>query len=253
MSTERAPTDIAWMPSPNHEDRLIGPCDMIILHYTGMDTADGACRWLCNPESKVSAHYLVDEAGHVTQMVTEGKRAWHAGVSCWGGETDINSRSIGIEIHNLGPDSPSPEFPEAQIAGVIRLLREILSRHEVPPANILAHSDVAPGRKIDPGPYFPWGHLAAEGIGLWADPPTPEGDAGLGPGDTGAAVAELQRSLSAFGYCLDETGAFDEATETVVRAFQLHFRPVLVDGRADASTLAALGAILKLATPNAIT
>ncbi|VAW11754.1 FIG001385: N-acetylmuramoyl-L-alanine amidase [hydrothermal vent metagenome] len=232
--------------SPNHGPRLAGPIDILLLHYTGMDTAAGACRWLCDPRSQVSAHYLVDEAGAATQMVAEDRRAWHAGAASWGGERDINSRSIGIEIHNLGPLSAAPEFPDIQIDAIIGLARDILSRHPIPPPRVLAHSDVAPGRKIDPGPYFPWGELAAAGIGLWPEPPRPQEDQDqdLGPGDSGEHVLVLQRRLAAFGYEIEVSGVYDEQTQTVVSAFQLHFRPACTDGRADRSTVMALDNLL---------
>lgn len=237
--------DIAWQPSPNHEPRQ-GPVDMLVFHYTGMDTAEGARRWLCSTESKVSAHYLVDEAGAVTQMVGEDRRAWHAGVSCWAGQTDINSCSIGIEVHNMGPFSERPEFPDAQIAALVGLAGDILARHRIAPRRVLAHSDVAPGRKVDPGPYFPWQALAAEGIGLWREPPVPEGDGGYGPGDSGEDILNLQQGLAAFGYCVAATGVYDSETEAAVRSFQLHFRPVQADGWADRSTRAALANLLTL-------
>jgi len=209
-----------------------------------MDDAEKACQWLCDPHSEVSAHYLVDEAGAVTQMVDEDRRAWHAGAAFWDGERDINSRSIGIEIHNGGPKSATPEFPGAQIDAVIELAKGILSRHLIPPTRVLAHSDVSPGRKIDPGPYFPWGRLAAAGIGLWPDPPDPGGDEGMGPGASGKSVLGLQRRLGAFGYRITPSGTYDDRTQGVVSAFQLHFRPLLVNGRADRSTLDALENLL---------
>jgi len=231
-------------PSPNHGPRRSGPVDILLLHYTAMDRADQACDWLCDPRSEVSAHYLVDEAGAITQMVPEDRRAWHAGAASWGGETDINSRSIGIEINNGGPQSAQPEFPGSQIDAVIELARGILARHPIPPHRVLAHSDVSPGRKIDPGPFFPWGRLAAAGIGLWPEPPAPGDDEGMGPGASGSRVSELQRQLAAFGYGLKASGVYDNETQTVVAAFQLHFRPERVDGRADRSTLAALENLL---------
>ena len=233
-----------WQASPNHDKRSPGPIDILLLHYTGMDTAAGACRWLRDPQSKVSAHYLVDEAGRVTRLVAEDRRAWHAGAAYWSGEKDINSRSIGIEIHNLGPQSAAPEFPGIQIGAVIGLARGILSRHPIPAPRVLAHSDVAPGRKIDPGPYFPWGVLAAADIGLWPEPPLPQGDDGLGPGDDGEDVVILQHRLAAFGYGIDASGVYDDRTQVVVSAFQLHFRPACANGRADRSTLAALDNLL---------
>ncbi len=169
--------------------------DMLILHYTGMESAEAALDWLTRQESEVSCHYLVDEDGRIAQLVTESERAWHAGQSLWAGETDLNSCSIGIEIHNPGHDFDYPDFPDAQMRAVEALCLDILSRHAIPPARVLAHSDVAPGRKRDPGEKFDWQRLARAGIGLWVPPAPLEGDAGLGPGDEGETVAALQRAL----------------------------------------------------------
>lgn len=234
-----------WQASPNHGERSTGDIDMLIMHYTGMDTADGACRWLCNPESHVSSHYLVDEAGVVTQMVGEDRRAWHAGVSYWAGESDINSRSIGIEIHNLGPESGDPEFPDPQIEAVIALSQGILLRHPIPATRVLAHSDVAPGRKIDPGPYFPWGQLANNGIGLL--PKSSPFDLDVVPDIPTEVdqITSLKQKLSSIGYGIDVNGHYDEATKVVVSAFQSHYRPERIDGLADASTIATIGAVLE--------
>ena len=164
-------------PSPNHDERRGGlRPDMIVLHYTGMPDAAGALDLLCSPQSKVSAHYFVFEDGYIVQMVEESRRAWHAGTSFWAGETDINSCSIGIEIANPGHDYGYPDFPKRQIAAVIALCRSIQTRHAVPPARVLAHSDVAPSRKQDPGEKFPWRTLSDSGVGHWVNPaPITEG------------------------------------------------------------------------------
>ena len=144
--------------------------DLLIMHYTGMASAEVACRWLCDPASQVSCHYLVDEAGAVTQMVEEDRRAWHAGRSSWEGDSDINSRSIGIEVHNPGPDVGVSRFS----AGTDGRGRGPGPRYRRParhsPEHVLAHSDVAPGRKIDPGEKFDWKGLASAGVGLWVEP-----------------------------------------------------------------------------------
>ena len=174
----------------------------------------------------------MDEVGTITQMVGEDERAWHAGVSCWQGETDTNSRSIGIEIQNPGHTLGYRAFPAAQMQAVVALCRDILSRHDIPPANVLAHSDVAPGRKIDPGELFDWALLHREGIGHWVPPA--EADA---RGLAGAELARFQRLLKDYGYGLEETGAYDEATRKVTDAFQRHFRPALVNGIPDMSAL----------------
>lgn len=225
-----------WCPSPNIEPRADGRRpDMILLHYTGMESAEGAVDWLTREESRVSCHYLIDEAGVVTQMVRESERAWHAGVSHWAGETDINSCSIGIEIHNPGHGLGYPDFPEAQMAVVEALCLDIMARHDVLPHRVIGHSDVAPARKADPGEKFDWPRLARAGIGQWVEPAPIEGDEGLGPDDEGSAVQALQRDLRSYGYGIDANGSYDRTTELVVTAFQRHFRPGKIDGRADMS------------------
>jgi N-acetylmuramoyl-L-alanine amidase len=218
--------------------------DMLILHYTGMESAEAALDWLTREEAKVSCHYLVDEEGRIAQLVSENERAWHAGQSIWAGETDVNSRSIGIEIHNPGHDFDYPDFPEAEMQAVEALCRDILRRHAIPADRVLAHSDVAPGRKRDPGEKFDWARLAHKGIGIWVEPVAIESDQGLGPGDEGEAVAELQQKLRDFGYGVEVTSTYGTGLEKVVEAFQRHFRPVRVDGRADLSTRETLARLL---------
>lgn len=232
-----SPLAVRFRPSPNHEPRAGDRRpDLLLLHYTGMESADAALDWLTRPESRVSAHYLVDAAGKITQMVAEDRRAWHAGAARWAGESDINSCSIGVEIHNPGHDLGYPGFPEAQMRAVAALCRDILGRHGIPPMRVLGHSDVAPARKRDPGEKFDWARLARAGVGLWAEPAPPGRDAGPGPGDSGEEIETLQRSLRDYGYGVEVTGGYDEATRAVVTAFQRHFRPARVDGRADRST-----------------
>jgi N-acetylmuramoyl-L-alanine amidase len=233
-------------PSPNIDDRpgLARP-DMIVLHYTGMQFSHEALNRLCDPGSRVSSHYLVLESGSIIQMVPEAKRAWHAGVSSWGKETDTNGRSIGIEIANAGHEFGYPDFPRRQIAAVIALCRAILKRHTIRPENIVAHSDVAPGRKQDPGEKFPWKQLHLSGVGLWVDAGKP-GDKVMALGDTGANVKELQQRLAEYGYGIEDSAQFDTATKEVVIAFQRHFRQAQVDGVADASTLTAVRDLLEI-------
>src|SRR5262245_12102659 len=205
------------VPSPNHEERQgAGRPDMIVLHYTGMQSGDAALQRLCDPEAKVSSHYLVYENGGIVQLVPEARRAHHAGVSSWEGETDINSRSIGIEIVNPGHDFGYPDFPKRQIAAVITLCRSILTRHSIRRECIVAHSDVAPARKNDPGEKFPWKLLAESGIGLWVEPAAITDWLSLVPGDSGDTVRELQKSLASYGYGIDVTGDYDDATKIVV-------------------------------------
>jgi N-acetylmuramoyl-L-alanine amidase len=231
--------------SPNHDARSGGaPVDILLLHYTGMQTAQAALDRLCDPAAKVSCHWFVDEGGRVVSLVDENRRAWHAGSACWAGETDINARSVGIEIVNPGHEFGYRAFPNAQIDSVIALCREILARHPIPPERVLAHSDVAPARKEDPGELFPWDRLAAAGIGLWVPPvPISEGPS-LGPGQSGKAIGALQQALASYGYGIAPTGAYDTATEQVVTAFQRHFRPARVDGIADVSTRETLDRLL---------
>ena len=213
-------------PSPNFDARPIGgPIDMLVLHYTGMESAKAALDRLCDPAAKVSAHYLIDEDGSITAMVDESARAWHAGASCWRGNRDVNARSIGIELVNPGHDNGYRAFPEAQMAALERLAAEILARHPIPPRNVVAHSDVAPIRKIDPGELFDWRRLALRGIGLWPESAT---------GRTG----DVTDALAAYGY--DVTDA-----KAAVSAFQRRFRPACFDGVADEETAALAAGLLR--------
>jgi N-acetylmuramoyl-L-alanine amidase len=233
-------------PSPNFGPRLgAGAPDMIVLHYTGMATGAAAEAWLCDPASQVSSHYLVHEDGRVVQMVRERDRAWHAGKSFWRGTTDINSCSVGIEIVNPGHTLGYRDFPKAQIDAVIGLCAGLAARHAIPPERVLAHSDVAPGRKIDPGERFPWRQLAEAGIGHFVAPTRLGRDRAIGPGERGPAVEEVQSLLSAYGYGVQVTGAYDEPTGFVVSAFQLHFRQRRVDGVADRSTVMTLRRLIE--------
>jgi N-acetylmuramoyl-L-alanine amidase len=218
--------------------------DMIVLHYTGMATGAGAEAWLCDPASEVSSHYLVHEDGRVVQMVRESDRAWHAGKSSWFGRTDINSCSVGIEIVNPGHSLGYKAFPKRQIEAIINLCVGIVGRHSIPARRVLAHSDVAPGRKVDPGEKFPWKALYAAGVGHLV-PAAPIGPgAALKAGARGADVEMLQSMLALYGYGLDITGTVDRQTEIVVAAFQRHFRRRLVDGVADGSTIRTLQRLL---------
>ena len=234
------------VPSPNHKERVgQGRPDMIVLHYTGMPTAEGALERLCSLEApRVSSHYLVYEDGRIFQLVPEARRAQHAGISSWEGETDINSRSVGIEIVNPGHDGGYPDFPDRQIAAVIALCRDILARRPMRADRVVAHSDVAPSRKQDPGEKFPWRQLHEAGVGHWVEPAPPGETRGLSLGDGGAAVAGLQGLLAQYGYGIPSPGQFDQPMHDVLAAFQRHFRPARVDGIADASTLDTLRRLL---------
>jgi N-acetylmuramoyl-L-alanine amidase len=247
MRTFTSDTSIASdvIPSANYGDRAKGrQPDMIVLHYTGMPEVEGAIRQLCAAGTDVSAHYIVLEDGRIVQLVPEAKRAWHAGVSSWAGEEDINSCSIGIEIVNRGHDWGYPEFPLRQIAAVIALCRGIMLRRKVPSHRVLAHSDVAPARKKDPGEKFPWHSLANSGVGHWVQPaPIVHGES-LKLGSINENVEGMQRALARYGYGVPVTGKYDGPTMEVVSAFQRHFRPARVDGVADHSTLATLQSLI---------
>jgi len=233
-------------PSPNYDQRP-GPPNMIILHYTGMETGEAALARLRDGEHerKVSAHYMVEEDGRVFSLVAEERRAWHAGVSFWKGETNLNAVSVGIEIVNPGHEFGYRPFPNAQIDAVIELMTDIRSRWEIPDERILGHSDVAPARKTDPGELFPWKRLADAGHGYFSDMPAAPG-ARLSLGDEGPGVFLLQAGLTRLGYDLPPSGQYDEETATVVTAFQRHWRPDLVDGAADGETRARLMALLRM-------
>jgi N-acetylmuramoyl-L-alanine amidase len=231
--------------SPNFDDRSGVGVDMLILHYTGMENGQAALEWLCNPDSKVSSHYIVMEDGLVHQLVDEQHRAWHAGVSSWRGDSRINARSIGIEIVNPGHEFGYVPFPDKQIDAVIELCGQIVSRHAISARHVLAHSDVAPLRKQDPGELFPWARLHEAGLGHYVEPVPLKGGRFFSKGDEGQPVEALQSMLAWYGYGVDVSGVFDENTEAVVKAFQRHFRPLRVDGVADVSTIETLYRLLQ--------
>ncbi len=231
-------------PSPNFNERRDGRRpDIILLHYTGMRTGAEAEAWLANPVSQVSCHYVVRESGAVIQMVPEAARAWHAGRGSWKGEGDINSCSIGIEIVNPGHEHGYSDFTAAQIDSVCALCRDIAARWNIAPERILAHSDTAPGRKVDPGEKFPWDILHARGVGHWVAPARLRGGRFIARGDAGQPVEALQSMLALYGYGVEISGNFDQTTEDCVAAFQRHFRRERVDGVADFSTIDTLHAL----------
>lgn len=219
-------------PSPNHDERPDGTIDMLVLHYTGMKTAEEALARLTDSASRVSAHYTIDRDGTVYAHVPEERRAWHAGVSFWAGERNVNARSIGIELVNPGHEFGYVPFPEEQIAALIDLSRAIVARHAIPPSRVVGHSDVAPARKTDPGELFPWAHLADFGIGAWTSPRSAQGN----------AVAE---DLGKFGYGV--VPEVDTPISTVITAFQRHFRPTKVDGLWDIDCARTLDNLLAMA------
>ena len=223
-------------PSPNHDARPGGqPIDTLVLHYTGMRSAEEAITRLRDPAARVSSHYVVEEDGTVWRLVHEARRAWHAGVSSWRGHEALNGRSLGIEIVNPGHEWGYRPFPALQMAAVCDLCLEVLARHPIAPRDVVAHSDIAPDRKEDPGELFDWEGLAANGVGLW-----PAGVAGDDPGRPADAEARAAGLLAAVGYRPDLPPA------VLLAAFQRHWRPARVDGVADAGTLARLAAVARL-------
>ena len=226
-------------PSPNHDARPPGQViDILLLHYTGMRDRDEALARLCDPAAAVSAHYLIDEAGAIFVLVPEERRAWHAGVANWQGASDINARSIGIELVNPGHEWGYRGFPEGQMRALEQLAVDVARRQRIPRQRVLGHSDVAPVRKRDPGELFDWARLAQAGLGLW-----PAGDFAISPhaplleaGMAGPAVFDLQTALSRIGYGIEGSAIYDSSTEQVVLAFQRHFRQASIDGVADAET-----------------
>ena len=234
--------DIRERPSPNHDSRgdvVAGTprIDMLVLHYTGMQSAEAALDRLCDPEAKVSAHYVVEEDGAIWRLVPEERRAWHAGVSCWLGETSLNMVSIGVEIVNPGHEWGYRAFPEPQMQAVEALCRDILARRRIPAHRIVGHSDIAPTRKTDPGELFDWRRLARAGIGLWPEPASELGrrrGRGAGIVERAAALSDLAR----IGYQV-EPGNVTPA----ITAFQRRFRPERWDGRLDGETAGRLSEV----------
>jgi N-acetylmuramoyl-L-alanine amidase len=204
---------------------------MLVLHYTGMTTAAAALERLCDPNARVSAHYVIEEHGVIWRLVPENRRAFHAGVSCWEGKGDLNTVSLGVEIVNPGHEWGYRTFPEAQMASVERLCRDLVARYSIPPHRVVGHSDIAPERKSDPGELFDWARLARGGIGIW--PPAK-------PAPRGFAVdpAEPLGNLSSIGYC-----ASGVSQTPALVAFQRRFRQECCDGRLDAETAARLSEV----------
>jgi N-acetylmuramoyl-L-alanine amidase len=228
---------ITDLPSPNQDDRPL-PVDMLILHYTGMQSAQAAIDRLRDPAAKVSSHYVVDEDGAIYRLVAEEQRAYHAGISYWRGRTALNDCSIGIEIVNPGHEWGYRPFPDAQMQAVRSLCLEILARHAIPARNVVGHSDVAPNRKQDPGELFPWRWLAGQGVGLWADVPGADQTACGAP-----EIAYLRDRMAELGYDSTNLRHADHLATTVT-AFQRHWRPEAVTGVPDTGTLARLRALL---------
>ena len=222
-------------PSPNCGDRPGDAAgdrkvDILVLHYTGMQSGKAALDRLCDPVASVSSHYLVEEDGTIFQLVDEDKRAWHAGRGQWQECDDVNSNSIGIEIVNPGHEFGYRAFPDIQIDAVIALCRDILTRHDIRPDRIIAHSDMAPDRKEDPGELFPWDRLAANGIGLWATVDNAKGD-------EACTETEFDALLDRLGY-----GPNDPLKRRI--AFQRHWRQADISGKLDGECTAILRALL---------
>jgi N-acetylmuramoyl-L-alanine amidase len=218
--------------SPNHGPRPEpARIDMLVLHYTGMTTAAAALERLCDPGARVSAHYVIEESGVIWRLVPENRRAFHAGISCWEGERDLNAVSLGIEIVNPGHEWGYRRFPDAQMASVEGLCRDLVARYSIPPHRVVGHSDIAPERKSDPGELFDWAKLARAGIGIWPPAkPTPRGLA-INP-------VESLVDLSSIGYC-----ASAQSPPPPLVAFQRRFRQRCCDGRLDAETAARLSEV----------
>ena len=238
------------MPSPNRDDRPAdaGPIDTLVLHYTGMVSAEVALARLTDPAAKVSAHWCIGEDGTLWRLVPEELRAWHAGVSLWRDRPSVNDRSIGIELVNPGHELGYRPFPRAQMDAAIDLARAIAARHAIDPRNVVAHADIAPARRQDPGELFDWARLARAGVGLWPGAAKEPAQAArtLRQGERGAAVKRHQELLRAVGYGLVADGDFGAATAAVVRAFQRHFCQTRVDGAIDAGTVATLDRVRAL-------
>jgi N-acetylmuramoyl-L-alanine amidase len=218
-------------PSPNFGMRIEGvSVNLLLLHYTGMKSASKALDRLCDQNLDVSAHYLIDESGRIFCLVDESNRAWHAGVAFWGGEKDINSLSIGVEIVNPGHEFGYTQFPNIQMMAVETLCKDIIKRYSIPASRILGHSDVAIGRKQDPGELFDWKRLATNGVGVWPELTPVDGMFEMG------SIMQGQKNLKEIGYGLDVTGKFDQHTKNAVVAFQRHWLPHSLSGEFDIET-----------------
>ncbi len=238
---------IVERPSPNYTARRDeAAVDILLLHYTGMISREHALVRLCDRQAAVSAHYLIDTDGLVYRLVAEEQRAWHAGVSYWGGVRDINSHAIGIELVNPGHALGYRPFPPAQMTALAGLAADILARHQaITPDRVLGHSDVAPARKTDPGEKFNWQWLAERGIGLWPRRAPEAGPSDPRPATPGRQeIAQLQKLLVDFGYEVPQSGILGVTSRAALSAFQRHFRPWRIDGLPDRETRARLEDLL---------
>lgn len=217
--------------------------EFIVLHYT---SASNETSLKILTERNVSSHYLITNhpTPRVYQLVDESRRAWHAGVSAWYNSSNLNSASIGIEIVNPGPEGDTwAPYPTQQIQVLATLIKDIMARHEIKPFNVVGHSDIAPQRKLDPGPLFPWKALAQQGIGRWYDENFAQRFLTEFAAQGLPDMVWVQKELRRVGYAAPETGMLDKATRNVLAAFQMHYRPQLYDGNPDAETLAILKAL----------
>lgn len=227
-------------PSPNFENRPPGvSVNLLLFHYTGMKSASEAIARLCNPNSKVSAHYLIDEGGNIFSLVEENKRAWHAGVASWNDDVDINNISVGVEIANPGHEFGYTRYPEQQMVAVETLSIDVIKRHSIRAARVLAHSDVSPSRKCDPGELFDWERLAAAGIGIWPKMLPVSVDFEIG------SIRQCQKQLKMIGYSLKVTGVLDECTRDTILAFQRHWLPNRLTGKFDVETVWRMESLLR--------
>ncbi len=245
-TTSRPKSEILERPSPNHDARA-GAVDMLLVHYTGMQSGQAALERLCDPAAKVSAHYLIEEDGRIFTLVPEARRAWHAGRAHWAGLEDINGCSVGIELVNPGHEFGYRPYPRLQLESFTRLAMDVVIRHRIPRRRILGHSDVAPARKQDPGELFPWHRLWMSGIGFWPSVEFYGARKGgsLRTGDSGGEVAALRDAFRAFGYGLRPGGdQFDDDLAAVVTAFQRHWRQTSCTGIADPETRSILRHLL---------
>ncbi len=234
-------------PTQNQDERPINAhISILVLHYTGMATAKAALHRMQDPTAKVSAHWCIDEDGRIYSLVPEKLRAWHAGLSYWRQKYLVNDISIGIELVNPGHENGYRPFPARQMKSLTGLAIEILSRYEIPAQNVVGHSDISPHRKKDPGELFDWRRLSESGIGLWPTHLNKLNDhfPALSKGSQGLSVKTLQEGLFNYGYGLNVDGIYGEESESVITAFQRHFRQGKVDGIADNATLAILQNLL---------
>jgi N-acetylmuramoyl-L-alanine amidase len=257
-------SDLILSPSPNFNERPLGPdgdrptIDTIILHYTGMKTADAALERMCDPTFEVSAHYMIDMGGSTHQLVAPEKRAWHAGVSCWQGRHNLNNTSIGIELVNPGHEFGYCDFPDGQLTSLLRLLGVLCADYNVPSARVLGHSDIAPDRKMDPGEKFPWQLLATNGFGIWpetsySDKSGNEGTILAKKGMIGTESAWLNKTLCEIGYSVEQGDLFSLSSHYGILAFQRHWCPASISGHLDTITkwtLVEISRIMQIKTKN---